>query len=169
MDGVEQGMARQRRNDADARDGAASDATPPPLTVAKSGSSFLPLPGHASRLGGRVMLLGLALVVAVLAAAAWEIGNRRDAAYADAQRETDSLSLAMSEHTTRTFEAVDLILKYAAETLRADGIATPEAFARRMATQAVHDRLREEIVGHSQLDAVILVGADGRLVNFSRA
>jgi signal transduction histidine kinase len=178
MDGVEQKAARQRRRGADAAiregedapaRGIAGAAAPPPLTIAKSGSSFPPMPGHASRLGGRVMLLGLALVVAVLAAAAWEIGNRRDAAYADAQRETDSLSLAMSEHTTRTFEAVDLILKYAAETLRADGIATPEAFARRMATQAVHDRLREEIVGHSQLDAVILVGADGRLVNFSRA
>ena len=186
MDGVEPKATHQRRNDAAPLDGADADAprdgadtdalggsktgeAPPPVTVATSGGFFVQMPGRASRLGGRVMVLGLTLVVAVLAAAAWEIDNRRDAAYADAQREDDSLSLALSEHSARTFEAVDLILRYTAETLRADGIKTPEAFARRMATQDVHDRLREEIVGHSEVEAVILVGADGRLVNFSRA
>ncbi len=114
-----------------------------------------------------VALVGLALVLPLLAGAGWVGLDRRARAFAEAEAQGTSLSLALAEHTSRTFQAVDLVLMHVAEKIRAEGAASPAALAEHMGTLAVHQMLRDQVVGLRQLELVGVVGADGQPINTS--
>ena len=120
-----------------------------------------------SRPAVNVVLSGLVLVVALLAGAAWVIVERRDEAIAGAQRETASLSLALAEHTSRTFQAVDVSLMNIAEKSRLAAIGSPRSAGEAFGTRAGQDMLNDQMAGLKQIKALGVFGADGSELNRS--
>jgi signal transduction histidine kinase/ActR/RegA family two-component response regulator len=97
--------------------------------------------------------------------AAYEL-RQRD--ISEAQRELRALDILLVEETERSIQSVDLVLQSIKEKFANDGIDTAESFSRALAGRDTYDMLRTRITGMPQLDALDLVGADGRLINISR-
>lgn len=122
-----------------------------------------------SRSTRRLAAFGAALVLATflgVGVTGWEL---RSNALHDARQETRNLGVVIAEQTARSFQAVDLVLEETRAEILARGVATPEAFRDALASRAVHDTLLARLKNLPQADAILLVGADGRMVNSSRA
>ncbi len=121
-----------------------------------------------SRAARAVVGTGL-LAIALMLATTAVIGFRRyNAELADAARELRTLDLLLAAETGRSFQSVELVLDNIAEQVGADGDMTPDAMVQREATRAVHDLLKARVADVPQLDAVTIISAAGKLVNFSR-
>ncbi|UMY18849.1 response regulator [Methylobacterium organophilum] len=116
----------------------------------------------------RVLLSAALLFVAViLAASGLIVAELRRKELADAQRELTVLNTVLAEEAARTLQSVDLVLRSVSDGLVAEGVTTGEAYARK-GDRETHELLKAKVAGVPQLDAVTMVGADGRLINFSR-
>ena len=111
---------------------------------------------------GALMLLVMASAVGLMM---WEL---RDVTRSDVRRNVGTLGIAIGEQTTRSVQAVELALNNWRRQIAADGIDTPEDFRTRLHTEALHATLRERDAALPQVDAFTIIGADGKLVNFSR-
>src|SRR5205814_1810201 len=116
----------------------------------------------------RLSLVGVALVIVTVATAGLTIWDLREDAIADYQQDLYHLGIAIGEQTTRSLQAVDLVVQETREKVLAAGVETPDQFTRLMATEDVHHFLRERLKNLPQADALALVDAEGRVVNFSR-
>ncbi|PWC89235.1 hypothetical protein TSO5_21930 [Azospirillum sp. TSO5] len=87
---------------------------------------------------------------------------------AGAERELTTLNLSLAEQTASATQSVDLVLTTIIDQMKADGIATPADYVRRMGGRDTYQMLRARISGLPQLDAVTMIAADGHLINFSR-
>jgi diguanylate cyclase (GGDEF)-like protein len=106
---------------------------------------------------GVLLALGAALLVSQL----------RSNALDNSGRELQRLALVLADQAERSFESVELVQDSLVERLRSDGVESPEQFRQRMTGLAVHEDMLTRIHGLPQLDALIAVDADGRLLNFS--
>ena len=109
--------------------------------------------------------LSIAAMVATTGAVAF---RRHEEELAGAARELRTLDLLLAAETGRSFQSVGLVLDNVAEQIGAEGGLTPAAVAERQAGRAVHDALAARVAGVPQLDAVTIVSASGKLVNYSR-
>ena len=116
-----------------------------------------------------VIGIGAAVIVLILALTAANTVRRYTVELHEAARELRTLDLALAAETARSFQSVELVLDDVADQVAADGIVTADDFAHRMGTREVHDLLRARRAIVPQLDAVTIVGANGKLVNFSRS
>ncbi|MGU3538605.1 ATP-binding protein [Methylobacterium sp. A54F] len=125
--------------------------------------------GAPSRLF-RILLAGAGILLAAILviAAVLIIKGLRDKELADARRELMTLDTVLAEETARAMQSVDLVLTSAIEGLGLDEAAPGADFARLVSGREVHDNLKVRVAGIPQLDAVSVVGADGRVLNFSR-
>jgi signal transduction histidine kinase len=114
-------------------------------------------------------LVAAALVIITSAASALAIWSLRADAIANYQQDMKNLGVVIAEQTARTLQAVDLVVQETRDKVLATGATTPLQFARLMATEDIHHFLRERLKNLPQADAIALVGAEGRLVNFSRS
>ncbi len=87
----------------------------------------------------------------------------------DAARELRTLDLLLANEAGRSLQSVQLILDSFVDQVAADNISTSEEFAERYANKATHDALRARVAGVPQLDAITIVSASGKLINFSRS
>ena len=109
--------------------------------------------------------LAIALMLTVTAVIAV---RRYNAELADAARELRTLDLLLAVETGRSFQSVELLLDNIAEQVGAEGDVTPDMVVERESTKAVHDLLQARVADVPQIDAVTIVAASGRLINFSR-
>jgi PAS domain S-box-containing protein len=125
-----------------------------------------------SRAAGRpirsLVLTTIVLVCALIAGAVGVSLDHRSVDIAAADHETASLAVALAEQTNRTLGAVDFVLRDLLERISAADIASPEALNAQMGTHDVQRMLGDEVAALGQIDSVSVIGADGRLVNFSR-
>jgi PAS domain-containing protein len=117
---------------------------------------------------------GLALIAAVLvtltiAAAVTLAWDQRNAAITNAQKDITDLGVVLAEQTSRSLQAVDLVLRDTAAKVRARGVEHPGQFKELLGTAAVHDFLEDQLKHLPQADSIGLIDADGSLVNLSRA
>ena len=124
--------------------------------------------GAGSRSAWAVVGTGCIVILLMLAATAAIAVRRHEAELGDAARELRTLDLLLAAETARSFQSVELVLDNVAEQVKAEGAVTPAAVEERMSTRAVHDVLKARVAGVPQLDAVTVVSASGRLLNFSR-
>ncbi len=96
------------------------------------------------------------------------VGNLRDRALFDSERELKNTALILAEQIDRSFQAVDLVQSSVIEKIQSLGIASSEDYARRMSGEDVHLMLKASTSGLVQIYAISLINADGRLINFSR-
>jgi hypothetical protein len=94
--------------------------------------------------------------------------NLRESALRNAEIDVARHTTLLAEQTERSFQSLDLVLSRVGGYLGSKGINDSESFHRIATDHDVHLFLRETITGMEQVDAVTVVDATGRLLNFSR-
>ena len=79
-----------------------------------------------------------------------------------------SQGIVLAEETDRSFKVLDLALSMVADHIARLGVNNSEALQRDLAGYEVHQWLRERSVGMTHVDAITLISAHGKLINFSR-
>jgi diguanylate cyclase (GGDEF)-like protein len=115
-----------------------------------------------------LILCGVALIAAIVIGTAIMVGNLRDRALLESERELKNTALILAEQIDRTFQGIDLVQSSVLEKIQSQGIASSEDYTRRMSGEDVHQMLKASTSGLVQIYAVSLINADGRLINFSR-
>ena len=108
--------------------------------------------------------LGGLLIAVVLAMAGLAIWGSREHAIRQLHQASANLGVLLAEQTSRTLQAVDLVLQATAEQIRNGGIDSPEAFRAELHNQHVHDVLADEMKNLPQAMALTLLDAEGRIV-----
>jgi diguanylate cyclase (GGDEF)-like protein len=115
-----------------------------------------------------LILCGLLLVAAIVVGTSIMVGNFRNRALADSERELKNTALILAEQIDRSFQAVELVQRSVIEKIQSLGITSSEDYASRMSGHDVHLMLKTIISGLVHVDAVTLINTDGKLLNFSR-
>ena len=123
---------------------------------------------HAIRTSGHIAWIGGLLVVLTLGAAVFSIWRLREEATQEAGGYLQSIGLVLAEQTSRSFQAVDLVLTEVQGLVAAEGVTTPAAFRERFHDRDIYDLLRQRRQALTQADAIGLLDADGKLLNSSR-
>jgi PAS domain S-box-containing protein len=137
----------------------------PPGSPRSAASQKRPARPRALKL---VVIFGVVLIAATVLATAALVVHFRNHALADSERELTNTALILAEQIERTFESLELVQTSISERIRSLGIASSEDYAREMSGRDVHVMLKDKISGLPHVGAVVLVGADGRVINFSR-
>ena len=112
--------------------------------------------------------IGAAFLLVMIAAIVGMTWRLHDDALSDARQNLDTLGIAVAEQTSQAVQGADVVLEQLRTEFRTKGISTPEEFRAQLGTEAVHTMLMTRRDPLSQIDAFTLIGADGRLVNYSR-
>ena len=102
-----------------------------------------------------LILCGLTLITAIVVSTAIMVGNLRNRALFDSERELKNTALILAEEIDRTFQAVDLVQSSVIETIQSLGIVSSEDYARRMSGQNVHLMLKASTSGLVQALSLI--------------
>jgi hypothetical protein len=117
----------------------------------------------------RLLLAGAALLVLlILATNAAVIVHLRETELQEEESRLANLGLTMAEQTTRAFESADRAISSIAHGVVARRVTDADSFVREMGSRTVHAVLQEKISTVAQLDAITVIGRDGRLINTSR-
>jgi diguanylate cyclase (GGDEF)-like protein/PAS domain S-box-containing protein len=117
----------------------------------------------------RWLIIGGALLIAVIAVGTTIlVGSFRDRALADTERELKNTALILAEQIDRSFQALELVQRSVLEKLDTREISSSEEYERRTSGEDVHRMLVDSIKGLVHVDAVTLIDAKGKLLNFSR-
>jgi diguanylate cyclase (GGDEF)-like protein len=117
---------------------------------------------------GLIVTAAALIALAVLATALTIVGLHGDATQ-DAERDAGNIATVLAEQTARSVGAIDRALIELQGRIAASGVATPEEFRAFFGTEDLFHSLRESYARLSEADVISLVGADGRIVNNSRA
>jgi hypothetical protein len=118
--------------------------------------------------GRRLTLIGVAVIVMIVAAAGLTIWDLRREAIEASTQEIQNLGVAFAEQTSRTLQAVDLVLNEASERISRLGLATSPQFEEQLGSEEWHQFLVDRLKKLPQAEALSLVGADGKVINSSR-
>lgn len=113
-------------------------------------------------------LIGMLLALTTIAVAGLAIWDLHAYTVDSYRQNIRNLGVILAEQVARTLQSVDLVLRETASEIRLGGIASAEQFSRELATERMHGFLASGLRSLPQADSLILVGADGRTVNFSR-
>jgi len=115
------------------------------------------------------LLLGaLTLGAAIFGANAITLNNLREETIRSAEANMQSQAVVLAEEGDRSFKVLDIALSTIADTIAHIGVADSDAFERRLAEHDTHEWLRAKSASMSHVDAITLISAEGKLVNFSR-
>ncbi len=118
---------------------------------------------------GWLLLAGAVLIAGSILLSAFTIWRLRVDAIADARGDAYSVGVLVAEQTERSMQAIDLVLQAEVAVISGSGIKSPLEFGEVFATRWAHDTLTRQLVNVPQADAIVLVGADGRVLNTTRA
>jgi signal transduction histidine kinase len=113
-------------------------------------------------------VFGIAIVGLILALAGFAIWNARLSAFREGQRDATDLSVALAEQTARYVQTVDLTMMEAESWTTGLDRRTPAAFKIRIQSAEIRQQLAERRSTVSDGHAIILVSADGEIMNSSR-
>jgi PAS domain S-box-containing protein len=119
------------------------------------------------RASRHLSVAGIGLLVIIVTTASLAIWDRREEAIARSRQEMTILGAVVAEQTARSVQAIEIVMRQTHAMVLAAGVDSPEQFQRAMATEEVHSFLRERSDALPQADAILLVAADGKLVNSS--
>jgi signal transduction histidine kinase/DNA-binding response OmpR family regulator len=96
------------------------------------------------------------------------LGNLRESTLQTAEANLARYSLTLAENADRSFKSLDLVLSSVGEHLLRKGVTNRASYRQLASDQETHFLLQEKIAGLPQVDAVTMIDADGKLINFSR-
>ena len=128
------------------------------------------LPGLSgpSRFSRLFILLGATIPLVLIGLAVVAILHSRTVALNAAVRANQSTGVILAEQAERTMQAVDLVMQEATVRFDAIKVNTDAQFSEAFSSLAVHDFLADRMKNLPQADALTVIDARGRLVNFSR-
>ncbi len=138
-----------------------------PAAIPATAASTTGRRGYRPRRGQTLALAcGMLLAVLVLAVGitVWDL---RRVVVAEAMKNTDNLAIVLAEQTSRSVQAVDIVLRDVQEHIASLHVTTPEEFRSILSSWDTHAFLRGRLDRLPQVDNLALVGADGVRVNYS--
>jgi hypothetical protein len=124
-------------------------------------------PPH-SRLFGAVGAIALALIATIVGTNLFFLGNLRENTLQTAETSLARYSLTLAENADRSFKSVDLVLSSVADYIARKGVIDDDTYHAAVSDRETHFLLREKIAGLPQIDALTVIDASGKLLNFSR-
>ncbi len=109
-------------------------------------------------------LIGLAVI-----AIGFVINSLRQDAVADAKREIGNIAVVLAEQTSRSVQAIDLVMTELQERFDSVAIRNVAEFRERTVGIDTHHMLRERLARLPQADVIALIDANGDTVNSSRS
>ncbi len=109
------------------------------------------------------------LILFLLAACAMVLLRLREDTLADTDEHLSMIALTLAEQADRAVQGMDLVLDGVANLAISLGVANGESFDRLLSNSDIHVTLRERMIGLPQLNALILFGMDGHIVNSTRS
>jgi diguanylate cyclase (GGDEF)-like protein len=116
-----------------------------------------------------LIVFGALLVAAIAIGTAITIGNFRERALANSERELENTVLLLARHFDQQFGQLQLVQESLIEQIRSAGIASRGDLEREMSGNDVHLMLRTKIAALPQVGTVSLMDADGKLINTTRS
>ncbi len=95
----------------------------------------------------------------------WDLRREAMKTYTE---EIENLGVAFAEQTSRTLQAVDLVLDQVKERVLGSGVETPAQFEQLLSGRKWHQFLADRLKNLPQADALALIDADGKRINASR-
>jgi diguanylate cyclase (GGDEF)-like protein/PAS domain S-box-containing protein len=121
-----------------------------------------------SRVVRWIIVVGIALIVAIIAATGIMVLNLRDRELAQSERELKRFTFILGEQIDGSFRSMDTIQTAVIERMRSLGIATAQDYERQMSGQDTYQHLKDQISGLSHVDALVLFDPKGKRINVSR-
>jgi signal transduction histidine kinase/DNA-binding response OmpR family regulator len=118
--------------------------------------------------GRYLSVTGAVLAVALLCASGLAILDLRSDAIFDYRRDMRNLGIVLAEQTVRSMQAVDLVVRETRDKMMSGDIRTPEQFKQAVGGEQNYHFLRNQLKSLPQADAVIVLGADGKIENSTR-
>ncbi|HEY1932017.1 MAG TPA: ATP-binding protein [Acetobacteraceae bacterium] len=125
--------------------------------------------GSSAWAGRRLWLIGLTIVTVMFMAAAAMILDLHERALDDYQRDVANLSTVLADQTQRYVQVADVVLQEVQGRVAMLKLDTPEAFHTRMMAPDIQVLLHDRLHNLPQANAFVLLDANGKLVNTSRA
>lgn len=116
-----------------------------------------------------IIVCGILLIGAVMAAAGSLLLNLRDRDLAESERRLNGLALVLSEQIDRNLQSIEVIQTAVIERMRSLGIASAEDLERQMSGHDTHQRFGDRISALPHISSLVLTDAQGKLINFSRS
>ena len=121
-----------------------------------------------ARLTRPIVILGIVLIAAIIAATGLMLLNLRDRELAESEHELKSLTFILAEQIDRSFQSMELIQTAVIERMQGLGIASAEDYERQMSGQDTYQHLKDQISGLPYVDALVLFDTEGKRINVSR-
>jgi signal transduction histidine kinase/ActR/RegA family two-component response regulator len=130
---------------------------PAPVLSQRSGAR------NATTLIGSLMIV---LLIVATIASSWVLHDR---AIEDWRRDLGNLSLVLAENTAQTMASAYMVLDSIGELVENANVTNQAGMLSTFHNMATHQILRDRISGLPQVDVVSIVGANGDVLNFTRA
>jgi PAS domain S-box-containing protein len=116
----------------------------------------------------RRLVLGGTLVIAVIAiGTAIMVSNFRERALKDSERELENTVLLLAHHYEQEFKEFEVVQKNLVAFIRLSGISSGDVFKSEMSTQTMHEMLKSQSNGSSDVAGINIFDSDGMLINSS--
>ena len=113
-------------------------------------------------------IAGFTLICTIILTNLIFLFNLRESSLLAAEASLSRYSLTMAEQADQSFKSLDLVLSSVGDNLGRRGVTDGASYERLMSDQDMHFLLKEKITGLPQVDAVTMIDAKGKLINFSR-
>jgi signal transduction histidine kinase len=118
--------------------------------------------------GCRLSVICGLLIIVTFITGATVIWKLREAALARSEREMSNLGVVLAEQTSRTIQAVDLVLKEVQSRASALGPGSPEQHRSELAGTNAHQFLVSHLQNLPQAEAITVIDPNGIMLNWSR-
>jgi len=116
-----------------------------------------------------LVLCGAFLIALVVGVIALILSNLRHHAIEQSKQQLMATATVLARQAARDFQSIDLFEANLIEYMETLAIVSDELYARAMVGRGIHLMLRDKISGFPHIGAVMLIGADGGLINSSQA
>jgi hypothetical protein len=117
---------------------------------------------------GALIAITLVLIATIAGSNLIILSNLRESTLRTAEGNLNRYSLMLAENAGRSFKSLDLILSSVSDHLLREGAVDAASYRQVASDEKVHLLLKEKFTGLLEVDAVALIAADGKLLNFSR-
>jgi diguanylate cyclase (GGDEF)-like protein len=118
-------------------------------------------PIHRLVLGGAVLIAAIAFGTAIM------VGNFRERALNESERELGNTVLLLAHHFDQQFEEFEVVQKDLVAYIRSTGVASDEAFRRLASSEEMGQLLKSKSNGSPDVAGVNIFDSDGMLINSS--
>jgi signal transduction histidine kinase/CheY-like chemotaxis protein len=123
----------------------------------------------AQRPFSALIVATVVLIAAIIGTNAFFINNLRESQLLGTEANLSRYSLMLAEQADRSFKSVDLVLSSIGDYIGRQGVTDNASYDQLMSKYETFLLLKEKISGLPHVDAVTLIDAKGKLINFSRS